>query len=89
MSLTTEGCCFSIESMLWVLKGGCVQVSAVIEQEKAKNLAKAPMEAENLDKAKAMAAALKNEPRPALTPEAMALSPGNNPGASVKSGALG
>ena len=75
--------------MPWVLTGRCVPLPAAIELEKAKKSAEAPLKAENLDKAKEKATALKAEPRPALTPEASALSPGNNPGADVKSGSLG
>ena len=58
----------------------------------AEKMPKAPAEApkgmEAVEKAKKAAPALKNEARPALTPQAEALSPGNNPGAKVDSGAL-
>lgn len=62
--------------------------AAIEKAKKATAPAEAPKKAAALDKAKKAADAIKNESRPALTPQAEALSPGNNPGALVRAGAL-
>ena len=66
-----------------------MQVDAAIEKsKKASAPAEARKHAEALDKAGKGEEGIENAPRPMLTPQAEALSPGNNPGAVVDSGAL-
>lgn len=68
-----------------------MQVNAIIA--KAEKQPGAPAEAPKgmaaLEKAKEKAPALKGDARPMLTPEAKALSPGNNPGANVMTANMG